>query len=112
MSDIFNSKKSVTEFLNNRERYLKSHITKDRFYSEKYQFLFGVHFNKENNRSAHCTYIKVENLDQSLDILKELEVYDKEKTEEKLKLINRDLVNGAHFPCYLILCEKFIRFVP
>lgn len=110
MGNEFNPKESVESFIKNRELYFKRHINKNRFYSLKYQFLFGVDFVKEKNNSINCTYIKVENLEQSFELLKELEVFEIETAKQKLNLINKDFSRGCDFPCYIALCEKFISF--
>jgi len=110
MAEIFNAEKEAQNFIDNRERYFKSRINEHRFYSEKYQFLFGVEFIQENNHAPNCTYIKVENIEQSFELLKRLEVYELETAQEKLNVISKGYLRGSNFPCYLALCEKFIRF--
>lgn len=112
MSTDFNAKNITKDFIDCRERYLKSRINKHRFYSEKYQFLFGVEFTKENNNSPNCSYYSVDNLDQCFEILVELDVYELDKAKEKLFMINRSHLRGCDFPCYFSLCEKFIRLDP
>ncbi|NLP59345.1 hypothetical protein [Lutibacter sp. B1] len=112
MSEKFNPKDVVQNFIEHRERYFKSRINEHRFYSEKYQFLFGIEFRKENNKSANCYYHWIENLEQSFDLLKELDVFELDKAKNKLFMINKSFDNGCDFPCYIILCEKFIRLDP
>ncbi len=110
MENDLSSKGFVDKFIKGREQYLKSHITENRFYSEKYQFLFGLMFTNENNKSPNCAYTKVKNLEDCFEILKELEVYEIERANEKLYLLSKDDIKGANFPCYLALCEKFMSF--
>ena len=112
MSEKFNAVKVASNFINHRNNYLKSKINDTRFYSNKYQFLFSVHFTNQNNKSENCYYDKINDLDDAIEILKELDVFESYTTGSKLYKIHKEYSNNCSFPCYIKLCEKFVSLAP
>lgn len=102
----------IAGFVNHHINYLKSKVNDERFYSEKYQFLFGVHFTNYNNESENCYYYMIDSLNDALEILKELDVFQSDTVGSKLYKIHKQYSEECSFPCYIKLCEKFVSLTP